>query len=112
MKRVAINFIIFLFADLGTFFVKHLLSIDGGVVRIIGLVVLVLAIAYLVLEKRMNLPSIYGRSQSGGSNANGAAVLGVACGLVVIGTTQLVIGLVIGLVIILLVNKLVATTAQ
>lgn len=110
MKRVVINFIIFLFAALGTFFVKHLLSIDGEILRAIGLVVLVLAVAYLVFEKRMNLPSIYGRSQSGGSNANGAAVLGVACGMIVIGATQLVIGLVIGSAIIFLVNKLVAST--
>ena len=112
MKRVVINFIIFLFAAIGTFFIKNLLIEGHTIMRIVGRVGLVISIVYLIFEKKMNLPTIYGRSQSGGSNANGAALLGLSCGLISIGVVQLIVGLVLGAVVIVLVNRFVTVETQ
>lgn len=111
MKRIIINFIIFLFAAIGTFFIKNLLIEGNNLMRIVGIVGLIISIIYLVFEKKMNLPTIYGGSQSGGSNANGAAILGLSCGLISIGAIQLVIGIVLGTVVIVLINRFVVGEA-
>ena len=48
----------------------------------IGIGIFVLGLIYTIMETKMQLPYFYGRSQSGGSNANSFVVMGIGAGLI------------------------------
>ena len=48
----------------------------------IGIGIFVLGLIYTIMETNMQLPYFYGRSQSGGSNANSFVVMGIGAGLI------------------------------
>ena len=48
----------------------------------IGIGIFILGLIYTIMETKMQLPYFYGRSQSGGSNANSFVVMGVGAGLI------------------------------
>ncbi|EJO5347268.1 NfeD family protein [Clostridium botulinum] len=62
---------------------KHLSELDGtnfaaiapiDIIRILGIFLLLYGVIWLAVEKYSDLPFFYGRSQRGGSNANGTFV--------------------------------------
>lgn len=48
----------------------------------IGIGIFILGLIYTIMETKMQLPYFYGRSQSGGSNANSFVVMGIGVGLI------------------------------
>lgn len=48
----------------------------------IGIGIFILGLIYTIMETKMQLPYFYGRSQSGGSNANSFVVMGIGAGLI------------------------------
>ena len=48
----------------------------------VGIGIFTLGLIYTIMETKMQLPYFYGRSQSGGSNANSFVVMGVGAGLI------------------------------
>ena len=48
----------------------------------IGIGLFILGLIYTIMETKMQLPYFYGRSQSGGSNANSFVVMGIGAGLI------------------------------
>lgn len=48
----------------------------------IGIGIFILGLIYTIMETKMQLPYFYGRSQSGGSNANSFVVMGIGSGLI------------------------------
>ena len=48
----------------------------------IGIGIFVLGLIYTIMETKMQLPYFYGRSQSGGSNANSFVVMGIGAGFI------------------------------
>lgn len=57
-------------------------DVDNKITLYIGLIFIILGVIYTFMERKMNLPFFYGRSQSGGSNANSYAVLGIGAALI------------------------------
>lgn len=47
-----------------------------------GIGIFILGLIYTIMETKMQLPYFYGRSQSGGSNANSFVVMGIGAGLI------------------------------
>lgn len=48
----------------------------------VGIGIFILGLIYTIMETKMQLPYFYGRSQSGGSNANSFVVMGIGAGLI------------------------------
>ena len=48
----------------------------------IGIGIFILGLIYTIMETKMQLPYFYGRSQSGGSNANSFVVMGIGAGFI------------------------------
>lgn len=48
----------------------------------IGIGLFILGLIYTIMETKMQLPYFYGRSQSGGSNANSFVVMGIGAGFI------------------------------
>lgn len=48
----------------------------------VGIGIFTLGLIYTIMETKMQLPYFYGRSQSGGSNANSFVVMGIGAGLI------------------------------
>ena len=48
----------------------------------VGIGIFTLGLIYTIMETKMQLPYFYGRSQSGGSNANSFVVMGVGAGFI------------------------------
>ena len=48
----------------------------------IGIGLFILGLIYTIRETKMQLPYFYGRSQSGGSNANSFVVMGIGAGFI------------------------------
>ena len=48
----------------------------------VGIGIFILGLIYTIMETKMQLPYFYGRSQSGGSNANSFVVMGIGVGLI------------------------------
>ena len=48
----------------------------------VGIGIFILGLIYTIMETKMQLPYFYGRSQSGGSNANSFVVMGIGAGFI------------------------------
>ena len=69
-------------------------SLAGSWIHIAGLVLYIYAIVIFAMERYLDLPFWYGRSQSAGSNANGAIIVSIAIALFMLppfGTAALVL---------------------
>lgn len=69
-------------------------SLSGSWLHIIGLLLYIYAIVIFAVERHLDLPFWYGRSQSAGSNANGAIIVSIAIALFMLppfGTAALVL---------------------
>lgn len=84
MKKLLLKIITIVAASIFIYGIRTQIfpDVPDSVLRIIGIVVGALAVLYLVMEQRANLPYFYGRSQSAGSNANASVVAGLAVALI------------------------------
>ena len=59
--------------------------------NIVGIVLIVLALLFFIMERRSNLPFFYGASQRGGSNANSFIVAAVGLNFLSLNNVQFAI---------------------
>lgn len=73
--------------------------------RWLGIIIAIIALVYLISEIRGKLPYFYGKSQSAGSNANGALVAGISLGILSTSLSELLVfnGIAIVLIAIILI---------
>lgn len=83
MKKLIFKILAICIAGILTYFAgdKFSDSISVTPVRIIGGIMIALSLIYIFYETKNHLPFFYGKSQSGGSNANGSVVAGIGLGI-------------------------------
>lgn len=73
--------------SMAAFYLKNKLGVEMTGLSLqsfvyIGIGLFILGLIYTIMETKMQLPYFYGRSQSGGSNANSFVVMGIGAGLI------------------------------
>lgn len=73
--------------SMAVFYLKNKLGVEMTGLSLqsfvyIGIGLFILGLIYTIMETKMQLPYFYGRSQSGGSNANSFVVMGIGAGLI------------------------------
>lgn len=73
--------------SMAAFYLKNKLGVEMTGLSLesfvyIGIGIFILGLIYTIMETKMQLPYFYGRSQSGGSNANSFVVMGIGAGLI------------------------------
>ena len=89
-KKLCIGALVSVVITIVLYFAKNMLAtvsqgglnVNSPIVFYVGLVFTILGVVYTFMERKMGLPFFYGRSQSGGSNANSYVVLGIGLALV------------------------------
>lgn len=80
---------------------------DVQVMMLVGWMIMFISVIYLIMEMRSNLPYFYGRSQSGGSNANGSVVAGFGIGIAASSWLMVIAYLFAGLIVIVVLSRIV-----
>ena len=73
--------------SMAAFYLKNKLGVEMTGLSLqsfvyIGIGLFILGLIYTIMETKMQLPYFYGRSQSGGSNANSFVVMGIGAGFI------------------------------
>lgn len=73
--------------SMAAFYLKNKLGVEMTGLSLqsfvyIGIGIFILGLIYTIMETKMQLPYFYGRSQSGGSNANSFVVMGIGAGFI------------------------------
>lgn len=99
MKKTYLKMITLIIVSIFIYLVRMQLFANSPnlILRIVGILAGVLAVIYLIIEERANLPFFSGRSQSAGSNANAAVVAGLAVALISQSWIQILIGCLVGI---------------
>lgn len=79
-------------------------SLSGSWLHIIGLLLYIYAIVIFAVERHLDLPFWYGRSQSAGSNANGAIIVSIAIALLMLSPIMTAVLVLITIVIQILIS--------
>lgn len=94
-KKLCIGALVSVVITIVLYFTKNMfvtvsqgaLNVNSPIIFYVGLVFTILGVVYTFMERKMGLPFFYGRSQSGGSNANSYVVLSVGLAFVAKTTT-------------------------
>lgn len=106
-KKLCIGALVSVVITIVLYFAKNMLAtvsqgglnVNSPIVFYVGLVFTILGVVYTFMERKMGLPFFYGRSQSGGSNANSYVVLGIGLALVAKTTVTAMVLVVLGAVL-------------
>ncbi len=91
MKKMVYKILTILIVGLITYFAKYQFydTTSIQILKIIGGIMIAVALIYLLYEVKHNYKFFYGKSQSAGSNANGSIVAGVGLGIFSTNTVEL-----------------------
>ena len=106
-KKLCIGALVSVVITIVLYFAKNMLAtvsqgglnVNSPIVFYVGLVFTILGVVYTFMERKMGLPFFYGRSQSGGSNANSYVVLGIGLALVAKTTVTAMVLAILGAVL-------------
>lgn len=109
MKKHVLRIVVFVVTALIVYFAKMQLQpeLPVSIARALGAFIVAIAILYVVLELRSNGPFFYGRSQSAGSNANGAVVAGLGVGIASLSLLEVGSFIIVGIILYLVLLKIV-----
>ncbi|MFC0276795.1 hypothetical protein ACFFH2_08790 [Enterococcus devriesei] len=109
MKKHGLRIVVFVVTTLIVYFAKLQLQpeLPMSIARGLGAFIAVLAILYVLMELRFNLPFFYGQSQSAGSNANGAVIAGLGIGIATLRLPEVGIFILVGIAFYLVLLKVV-----